>query len=133
MTAEDTVRAYYRAWENKEWPALTALLAEGFAFSGANDDHRLDLRSFRAKCWPQAEWIGRFELESVCCRDHEAFVKYRCWTLNGGTFHNIEHFQFAAGKVASIECYFGDVHDYPSAASDLLTPPRKRAARVGWW
>jgi SnoaL-like domain len=117
MTKEEIIRNYYSGWEKKEWRALESLLADGFTFTSPNNDDHIDKRAFRAKCWPQADWIERFELESVVRRDDEAFVKYLCRTKNGRSFRNVEYFRFARGKVKAVECYFGGHTGYPSAAS----------------
>ena len=78
---------------------IDSVLAEGFTFTSPNDDDHIDKHAFKARCWPQAEVIARFELESVLGRDNEAFVKYLCRTTKGTSFRNIEYFRFAGGRV----------------------------------
>jgi ketosteroid isomerase-like protein len=119
MTKEETVRNYYSAWEKKEWNLMDGLLADGFTFISPNDDDRLNRREFLTKCWPEADWIERFDLESVAARDSEAFVRYLCHTRNGRSFRNIEHFQFSEGKIASVECFFGGRQGYPSQDASI--------------
>jgi hypothetical protein len=86
MTKEESIRAYYSGWEKKESGPVDGVLADGFTFTSPNDDDHIDNRAFKTKCWPQADWIERFDLESVIARDNEAFVKYLCWTKNGKSF-----------------------------------------------
>ncbi|MGH9759964.1 MAG: nuclear transport factor 2 family protein, partial [Blastocatellia bacterium] len=117
MTENEIIRTYYSGWEKKEWSAVESLLADDFTFTSPNGDDHIGKGSFKAKCWPEAKWIARFELESVIERDNEAFVKYLCRTENGRSFRNIEHFRFAGGKVAAIDCYFGGHQGYPSAVN----------------
>ncbi len=117
MTKEQIVRNYYLGWEKKEWGAIDSLLADGFTFTSPNDDDHIDKRAFKTKCWSQADFIGRFELESVIGKDNEAFVKYLCHTKNGKSFRNTEYFRFRDGKVEAIECYFGGRQSFPSAVS----------------
>ncbi|HVC48200.1 MAG TPA: nuclear transport factor 2 family protein [Terracidiphilus sp.] len=114
MTREDTVRHYYSAWEKKEWNLIDGMLADGFTFISPNDSDRLNRREFHTKCWPEAGWIKRFDLESVAARDSGVFVRYLCHTRNGRSFRNIEYFQFSDEKIASIECYFGGQQGHPS-------------------
>lgn len=126
MTKEEIIRAYYSGWEKKEWGAVDSVLADDFTFTSPNDDDHIDNRAFKTKCWPQADWIERFDLENVFARDNEAFVKYHCWTNNGRSFRNIEYFRFAGEKVEAIECYFGGRQGYPSVAS-LTVPAGNRS------
>jgi len=125
MTKEEIIRTYYSGWEKKQWSAVDNLLGDGFTFTSPNDDDHIDKRAFKTKCWPQADWIERFDLESVIARDNEAFVKYLCWTKNGRSFRNLEYFRFEGEKVEAIECYFGGRQGYPSAAS--LVPAGDRS------
>jgi len=117
LKKEEIIRNYYSGWEKKDWGAVDKLLAQGFTFTSPNDDDHIDKRAFKTKCWPQADWIDHFDLESVSGRDNEAFVKYLCWTKNSRSFRNIEYFRFVNGKIESIECFFGGHQGYPSAAS----------------
>lgn len=54
MSKKEIIRNYYAGWENKEWPVVDSLLAEGFTFSSPNGDDHIDKQSFHAKCWPEA-------------------------------------------------------------------------------
>lgn len=114
MTRVGIIWDYYAGWEKKQWSTIENLLADSFTFTSPNGDDHIDRRAFKAKCWPEADWIERFELESVVEWDNEAFVKYLCRTTRGKSFRNIEHFRFSIGKVAAIECYFGGNQGYPS-------------------
>jgi ketosteroid isomerase-like protein len=122
MTNEEIIQNYYSAWEKKKWSGVERLLADGFTFTSPNDDDHIDKRAFKAKCWPEADWIERFELESVIGRDNEAFVKYLCRNKNGRSFRNVEHFRFAGGKVEAIEVYFGGHQGYPSQNASISQP-----------
>lgn len=117
MTKAEIIRVYYSGWEQKQWSVVESVLADGFTFTSPNDDDHIDNHAFKTKCWPQADWIERFDVESVIERGNEAFVKYLCRTKNGRSFRNIEYFRFAGEKVEAIECYFGGSQGYPSAAS----------------
>jgi SnoaL-like domain len=116
-TEAETIRAYYSGWEMKDWKAIDGLLAGGFTFSSPNDDDHIGKLAFEAKCWPQAAYIERFELQSVVLRGEEAFIRYRCRTKNGQSFQNVEYMRFNDGKLEAIEVYFGGHLGFPSAAS----------------
>ncbi len=116
MNADEIIRTYYSGYELKEWKVVEDLLAEGFTFTSPNDDDHIDIPTYKARCWPQAEYTEHFELESVLRRDNEAFVKYLCTTTKGTSFRNIEYFRFEGGKISSIEVYFGGRLGYPTAS-----------------
>lgn len=116
MDYEETVRRYYSGYEEKKWEAIESLLADNFTFTSPNNDDHIDIPTYKARCWPQAEFTRRFELESVFCRKNEAFIKYLCTTTKGTTFRNVEYFRFSGGKISSIEVYFGGALGYPTAS-----------------
>jgi hypothetical protein len=116
-TKEEAIRRYYSGWEKKEWSAIDSVLADDFTFTSPNDDDHIKKAAFKARCWSQAEYIRRFELENVVGKGNEAFVRYLCHTTNGRSFRNTEYFRFKDGKVEAIECYFGERDSFPSAAS----------------
>lgn len=115
---EEVVRRYYKAWEKKDWGPIDALLAEDFTFTSANNDDHISKSVFKTQCWQtQIDFIDHFELDRLMSQDDWAFVKYLCRTQNGKSFRNVEYFQFKGGKVAAIECYFGEQSSFPSAVS----------------
>ena len=118
-TNEEIIRAYYAAWEKRDWGPFDRLLADNFTFTSANDDDHISKSTFKARCWEsQIDFIDRFELEHVIARGNEAFVKYLCRTKNGKSFRNVEYFRFKDEKVEAIECYFGARSSFPSAVSN---------------
>ncbi len=117
-TKEELIRKWYKAWEQKEWGPVDALLADNFTFSSANGDDHISKSVFKRRCWEtQINFIERFDLERVAGNGNEAFVKYLCWTKNGKSFRNVEYLRLADDKVEAIECYFGTQSSFPSAVS----------------
>ncbi len=114
MTEKEIIRTYYGAWEKRDWSALDRLLASTFTFTSPNGDDHIDKKVFYAKCWPQAEWVEHFDLESIADGDRDAFVKYCCRTTRGTSFRNVEYVRFECEKITAIECYFGGQDGYPS-------------------
>jgi hypothetical protein len=108
VAKDKVIRDYYSGWEKKDWSAVESQLADGFTFTSPNNDDHIDVSRFKARCWPTAVWVERFELESVFVRGNEAFVKYLCRTKSGKSFRNVEYLQFAGGKVKSIQVFFGE-------------------------
>ena len=114
---EETIRDYYAAWAQKDWPRLESLLDDGFTFSSPLDDH-ISKSDYKAGCWDtQIAFIDRFDLKQVVATENDGFVMYIGHTANGKTFHNVEYFQLRGGKVKAVECYFGGKASFPSAAS----------------
>jgi len=117
FTNEEIIRNYYSGWEKKEWGAIDRVLADDFTFTSPNDDDHINKTAFKSRCWSQADYIERFDLESVIGKDNEAFVRYLCRTKNGKSFRNTEYFKFRGGMVEAIEVYFGGHQSFPSAVS----------------
>jgi ketosteroid isomerase-like protein len=116
--SEQVVRKWYAAWEQKDWGPVDALLADNFTFTSAAGDDHISKSEFKKRCWEtQINFIERFELERVIGNGNDAFVKYLCLTRNGKSFRNVEYLRVTDGKVASIECYFGEQSSFPSAVS----------------
>jgi ketosteroid isomerase-like protein len=115
MTSEQLIRQYYSSYEKKDWSLMDEVLADSFTFTSPNDDDHISKSAFKARCWPQAEFIERFELEAVAVKGNEAFVRYRCRTTKGTSFRNVDYLRFGDGRISGIECYFGGRLGYPTA------------------
>jgi ketosteroid isomerase-like protein len=111
---EKIVKAYYTAFEKKDWPLMEQILAEGFTFTSPLDDH-INLKSFKERCWPNAGKIKRCDLEKLTMHGDEAFVVYNGWTTEGKLFRNCDYFKLKDGKIAAYECFFGPGVNYPNS------------------
>ena len=105
-TGIDLVRHYFAAYVSKDRKALGDLLADDFTFTSPIDDHINRTRYF-ARCWPNSEKTEAFHLEQVMAEGDEVLVLYRCEQIDGTTFRNTERFKIEAGKIKSVEVYFG--------------------------
>jgi hypothetical protein len=114
LTNEKTVRAYYTAFETKDWNLMEHLLADGFTFSSPLDDH-INARLFQERCWPNAYNIKRFDLDKVVVKGDEAFVICNGWTTGGKLFRNSDYFKLKDGKINAYECFFGPGINYPNS------------------
>ena len=108
------LRAYYTAFEKKDWNLIAQSLADGFTFTSPLDDH-IPLETFRDRCWPNAGKIKRFDLEKVVIKGDDAFVIYNGWTNEGKLFRNSDYFTFKDGKIKTYECFFGPGVNYPNS------------------
>jgi len=111
---EKAIKAYYTAYEKKDWSVMTQILADGFTFTSPVDDH-IDLKAYKARCWPTAYKIQRFDVEKLVINGDDAFVTYNGWTTDGKLFRNTEHFKIKDGKIMSNECFFGPGVNYPNS------------------
>jgi ketosteroid isomerase-like protein len=114
MSGDQLVRAYYGAYEKKDWNSLVAVLADGFTFSSPVDEH-ISLKEYKEKCWPNCENTKRFEIKKLVVDGDDAFVTYNGWTNAGKMFRNTEYFEFKDGKIKSDECFFGPGVNYPNS------------------
>jgi ketosteroid isomerase-like protein len=111
---EQAIKAYYAAYEKKDWQMLEMVLDEKFTFtSPAGDDH-IDLKLYKERCWPNALSTRKFDLEKVIIEGDDAFVTYNGWTTDGRLFRNTERFKFKEGKITENECFFGPGVSFPN-------------------
>jgi ketosteroid isomerase-like protein len=108
------VKAYYTAFEKKDWNLMQQILADGFTFTSPLDDH-ISLKTFKERCWPNAYKIKRCELEKVVVQGDNAFVIYNGWTTEGKLFRNSDYFKLKDGKISAYECFFGPGVNYPNS------------------
>ena len=107
QNAEKIIKTYFSGWENKDWNTVSSQLAEGFTFtSPAGDDH-ISTEKFKEKCWVQAEHIDKFDFLRFAETETGEYVTYRLFTKDSTSFRNTEYFDFAGGKIKSIEVFFG--------------------------
>jgi len=111
---EKVIRAYYTAYEKKDWHMLELILADGFTFtSPAGDDH-INLKLYKERCWPNANNTKKFDLEKIIINGDDAFVTYNGWTTDGKLFRNTERFKLKDGKILANECFFGSGINFPN-------------------
>ena len=108
------VKAYYTAFEKKDWNLMQQILADGFTFTSPLDDH-ISLKAFKERCWPNAYKIKRCELEKIIVDGNSAFVIYNGWTTEGKLFRNSDYFKLKDGKISAYECFFGPGVNYPNS------------------
>ena len=111
---EKVVRAYYTAFEKKDWNSLQQILADGFTFSSPIDDH-ISIQTFKEKCWPNAYKIKRIDVDKVVINGDDAVVITNGWTTTGKLFRNSDYFKLKGGKITTYECFFGPGINYPSS------------------
>lgn len=108
------IRAYYAAFEKKDWNSMEQVLADGFTFSSPLDDH-ISVAAFKERCWPNCNNIKRFEVDKFIINGDEAFVVTNGYTMGGKLFRNGEYFKVKDGKIIAYECFFGPGVNYPNS------------------
>ena len=108
------IKAYYTAFEKKDWNLMQRILADGFTFTSPLDDH-ISLKVFKERCWPNAYKIKRFDVDKLIVSGDEAFVITNGWTTDGKLFRNSDYFKFKDGKIREYECFFGPGINYPNS------------------
>jgi len=112
---EKVVRAYYTAFEKKDWNSMQQILADGFTFSSPIDDH-ISIKTFKEKCWPNAYKIKRIDVDKVVINGDQAVVITNGWTTAGKLFRNSDYFKLKGGKITAYECFFGPGINYPNSS-----------------
>lgn len=116
---EQLLRNWYAAWTKTDWAPVDAMMTDDFTFTSAAGDDHISKSTFKSRCWEsQIGFIDHSDLEQVFVQGDEALVKYLCHTKNGKSFRNVEYFRFRDGKIAALECYFGEQDSFPSAVSN---------------
>jgi ketosteroid isomerase-like protein len=108
------VKAYYTAFEKKDWNSLQQILADGFTFSSPVDDH-ISVKAFKERCWPNAYKIKQIEVDKVVINGDDAVVITNGWTIGGKLFRNSDYFKLKDGKISAYECFFGPGVNYPNS------------------
>ncbi|SHG80210.1 hypothetical protein SAMN04488109_1909 [Chryseolinea serpens] len=104
---EKIIKDYFAGWANKDWNQVSAQLADGFTFTSAAPDDHISVAKFKEKCWVQAQHIQRFEFPKITGNEREAFAIVHVITKENKVIRNVEYFNFANGKIKSIEVFFG--------------------------
>jgi len=117
-SSEAAVRAWYKAWDDKDWAQADAVTTDDFNFSSPAPDDHISKAAYKKNCWDtQLAFTGKFDLELVMAKGDDVLVKYTGHTTNGKTFSNVEYFRVRDGKIASLRCYFGGNMSFPSRVS----------------
>ena len=102
----DLVRGVFAAYRANDRQSVEDSLTEDFRFTSPFDDD-IDKTAYFERCWKDAGWIARHDIERIFVQGDGAFVTYLCVATDGRSFRNTEFFTFAGGKVRRIEVYFG--------------------------
>jgi ketosteroid isomerase-like protein len=108
------IKAWYTAWEQRDWNSMTQILADGFTFSSPLDDH-IKIPAVKERCWPNAGKFKTWDLQQVIMNGDAVFVIANGYTTAGKFFRNCDYFTIKDGKIAAYECFFGPGINYPNS------------------
>jgi hypothetical protein len=107
------IKAWYTAWEQKDWNLMTQILADGFTFSSPLDDH-IKIDAVKERCWPNAGKIKTVDVQQLIMNRDAVFVIANGYTTEGKFFRNCDYFKLKDGKITAYECFFGPGINYPN-------------------
>ncbi|MER8438358.1 nuclear transport factor 2 family protein [Mesorhizobium sp. M1312] len=102
----DLIRSYFAAYQANDRSVIEAVLTDDFTFTSPYDN-AIDRATYFARCWPNSTLFKSVAVERICEDGNDAFVRYRCETLDGKVFRNTELHSFQNGRLHSVEVYFG--------------------------
>ena len=108
------VKAWYTAWEKKDWNLMTQILAAGFTFSSPLDDH-IKINVVKERCWPNAGKIKTVDVQQLIMNGDAVFVIANSYTTEGKFIRNCDYFKLKDGKITAYECFFGPGINYPNS------------------
>ncbi len=111
---EKVVRAYYSGFEKKDWNAVAARLADSFTFTSPNNDDHIPVEKFKEKCWGTAKFIKKVNYIKMLEKGDDLMLLVQIITVDDKVVRNVDVFSFThAGKIGSIEVFFGAGSKYP--------------------
>jgi len=115
--ADKIIRTYFSGYEKKDWSIVSSQLADGFTFTSPAPDDHIPLPVYKARCWPQSQFIKKVDFVKIVQEGNCAFVIYTLNTTDNKQLRNTEYYTFSNGKIKSIECFFGGTGaGYPTNA-----------------
>ena len=110
---EKVVKAYYSAFENHDWNQVENHFAEGFTFTSPNNDDHIPLEKFKDRCWPTNAFFKKVNFIKMTEGGDDVMLLVEIITTDGTVVRNVDVFNFSAGKIKSIEVFFGPGSWYP--------------------
>ena len=111
---EKTVMAYYSGFAKHDSLGVFTQFAAGFTFTSPNNDDHISKDRFKEKCWPTNQYIKTVNYIKWGESGNSVFLLVEIITTNNNIVRNTDFYEFdAAGKIKSIEVFFGRGTSYP--------------------
>lgn len=108
------IKAWYTAWQQRDWNLMTQNLADGFTFSSPLDDH-IKIDAVKERCWPNAGKIKSVDVQQVIMNGDNVIVIANAYNTDGKFFRNCDYFKMKDGKITGYECFFGPGINFPTS------------------
>ena len=109
-TRAEIIRGLFAAYLANDRQAVAEALTADFRFTSPYED-AIDKATYFERCWRNADWIERHELEKILVEGDEAFVTYNCVAKSGNNFRNTEFFAFDGDRIKRIDVDFGATYE----------------------
>jgi hypothetical protein len=113
---EKAVKAYYTGFETHDWSLVAGAMADGFTFTTQINDH-ISAKDFKETCWPTNKFTKKASLLEMIPSGDKLFVLVEIKTTDNKLVRNVDLYTFSAGKIKSVEVFFGPGESYPGKTS----------------
>jgi hypothetical protein len=109
---EKAVKAYYSGFETHNWNLVVKQFAEGFTFTTPINDH-ISAKEFKDSCWGTNKYIKKVNFIKMVESGNDVILLVEINTTDNKVVRNVDIYTFNAGKIKSIEVFFGPGESYP--------------------
>ena len=110
---EKAVKAYYSGFENHDWNEVASQLADGFTFTTPINDH-ISIKEFKDSCWGTNRYFKNVSFLKMMESGNDLMLLVEINTTDNKVVRNVDIYNFnSAGKIQSIEVFFGAGSKYP--------------------
>jgi hypothetical protein len=110
---EKVVKAYYSGFEKHDWNTVAGQIADDFTFSSAAGDDHIPVEKFKERCWPTNKFFKKAHFIKWAESGDNLFLMVEITTTDTKLIRNVDVYSFKAGKIESIQCFFGSGGGYP--------------------
>lgn len=113
-TKEKAVKAYYTGFEKHDWDIVANQLSGDFTFTSPNNDDHISVAKFKEKCWVTNTFFKKVDFINMVEKGDSIFLLVEITTTDNKVVRNVDVYGFnSAGKIKSIETFFGAGSKYP--------------------
>jgi hypothetical protein len=110
---EKMAKAYYSGFEKHDWNLVAGQFADNFTFTSPNNDDHIPVKKFKEKCWGTNKFFKKVNFIKMAESGNNLFLLVEITTTDLKVVRNVDCFSFNAGKIASIETFFGPGTSFP--------------------
>ncbi len=109
---ERAVKAYYSGFETHNWNLVVSQLAKGFTFTTPINDH-ISVKEFKDSCWGTNRFFKKVKFSKMVESGNDVILLVEINTTDNKVVRNVDIYTFNAGKIKSVEVFFGPGESYP--------------------